>query len=267
MLPKVIVDDDIEKWERIYRKASVAVFDEVIAEAHAFNERYEEVQNIAGKLLDVLNLNMTDLFKSTFNEIFKSYIEQIGTCFYIKGIYENDNTILRRLSGGFCGGLVGVRGGLTTPDKNYGGMVGDVAIDIMETAYRLRYDLYGKIIKDIEPFITGYAGKIHNSESEIEKEKTRLLNLFRERFDREANFNTFSRYCTYTMLNQSFLETAFCKEEAKWRLRGAKSIEGCLPELEDMYLGDNWARSRNLISVLKDILWDMIEESIKIRNN
>nr|WP_315103471.1 hypothetical protein [uncultured Catonella sp.] len=266
LLPKIVVDkDDIEdtgKWERIYRKASVAVFEEVIKEACEFNARYEEIQNMAAKLLNVLNFDLLETFKVVFDEVFKPYVAMYGNAYYLRDIGENHKTILRKLSHGYYGGLVGVRGGLTTYDAAYGEMVGNVAIDIMETGYRIRRDMYEAANEAVKPHIKKYAEKTHNSKEAVEKEYLKLLNLFRERFAREADSYTFSRYCTYTMLNQYFLERAFEKAEIKWKLRGAEKIEGCLPELDNLFSGEAWERYKGLISVLKDILWDMIEESI-----
>lgn len=222
----------------------------------------EEAMKIEKELKDALELNSFDLLKEIFDRFFEESIVNIENEYRIRGMIEFSNDIVKKkLSGEFLGGLVGERNGLTTMPK------GDrVAMSLLKIAYDMKEKLYIGMCKSVELLVPKFIQLMPAREKEINEEFQKLLAEF-------LGLLLFNRsMCTTCiereeMMKPQFMESAFENAQKKWKLNIDSHIEGCLPELENLYSGEEWERSKGLISALKEILWETIKDCLAYKKS
>lgn len=217
----------------------------------------EEAMKIEKELKDALELNSFDLLKEIFDRFFEESIVNIENEYRIRGMIEFSNDIVKKkLSGEFLGGLVGERNGLTTMPK------GDrVAMGLLKIAYDMKVKLYIGMCKSVELLVPKFIQLMPAREKEINEKFQKLCYEFFGLIFLNTAICTTSRE-NEEMMDPEFLQPAFENAQKKWKLNVDSHIEGCLPELENLYSGEEWERSRGLISVLKDILWETIKDCL-----
>lgn len=222
----------------------------------------EEVMKIEKELKDALELNSFDMLKEIFDRFFEESIVNIENEYRIRGMIEFSNdTVKKKLSGEFLGGLVGERNGLTTMPK------GDrVAMSLLKIAYDMKGKLYICMCKSVELLVQKFIQLMPAREKEINEKFQKLCYEFFSLIFLNTAICTTSRE-NKEMMDPEFLQPAFENAKKKWKLNVDSHIEGCLPELENLYSGEEWERSRGLISVLKDILWGMIKDCLAYKKS
>ena len=220
----------------------------------------EEVMEAEKELKDALELNSFDMLKNCFDALFEERIVQDENEYRLRGMCQFSNdTIKKKLSGEFNYGLVGERMGLTTMPKEQ-----RVAMSILKIAHEMKEELRIYILKIIQLSIPNLIQLMPDRKEEINEEFEKLCTKFAELLFINEGVVTIFRE-NEKMMTPDFLQPAFENVQKKWKLNEVCDIEGCLPELENLYSGEKWERSRGLISVLKDMLWGMIEDCITFK--
>ena len=220
----------------------------------------EEVMEAEKELKDALELNSFDVLKKTFDVLFEERIVQVENEYRLRGMSEFSNdTIKKKLSGEFLDGLFGEKMGLTTMPKEQ-----KVAMSILKIAHEMKKELCIDILKIISSLIPNLIQLMPDRKEEINEEFEKLFTKFAKLLFINEEVVTIFRE-NEEMMTPNFLQPTFENVQKKWKLNEVCDIEGCLPELENLYSGEEWERSRGLISVLKDMLWGMIEDCISFK--
>ena len=259
LLPELLPKDrsmDID-MDEIYRKSVVGVFGEVL---DGIQDYYRSIEK-AEVCLKKLNGDYSNILKKLYDKDFDSNI-----FFYNqKWGYSNSKFfyitrfLAQKVQGQYYGGMVGVYGGLTTWITGEG-RVGKAAIDFLETAYRVRKNLFFKIVEELEQEIRNYAEQIYKSDTDIQFEIESIKKNMILKFERdiESDFERLS--CTNRMVPRSYLKGAYEKTREELDVKVDK-IGKFIPELENYFNDEIWKKDVFQISVVKTILWHLIYDS------
>ena len=271
LLPNVITEnnteDELKKWTNIYKRAVEGSFKEILENICKFKEDFEEASKNFEIFSKSTKFDMTDALKKIYNEKFNDRIFRYGKSFEdtdfhysIKGIDFWERYAVWKICKEYLGGFVGVRGGLTT--KKDGVMVGDVAMKIMELGYQIKSELYKEVVNSLSSNIEKYTNSAFKTKEEADREADRLKNMIEIKLSKELEYGVFTRYCTYKMLSQDCLESALNRVKEEFELSENCIIRHCLTELEGIYDDIQWDRDKYNISVIKQLIWYLIDETI-----
>lgn len=162
--------------------------------------------------------------------------------------------LAEKVKGVYRGGMVGVRGGLTTCVD--GKRVGWAAIDFLETAYWSREGLDCDIIDALGPDIENYAKQFADAAAVPEAVTSAKQNLcLKLQRIRESNFEHLA--CTKRMFRREYLENAYEKTRVELDV-DENHIGKYLPELKDVIPEENGAGDLYYMSVVKRMLWNLV---------
>lgn len=228
LLPYIDTSDESDReW---YIKCSHAAFAMIIEELYHYKKELYKLLRIETELPQRLLAFYDRVFDMICEQSKITRKDGKEDTYMLNELVEN--VAVACLEQQYYGGLVGVRGGLTTYIKGYG-KTGKYAIDILESAYRI----WGEIIKLLE------------AEDSISEEVR--IKVY-EYLKCLCNKNSFSYSCTNRMLRVNFLYQA-------WRnLRDNNIIE------KDILNDDNNKKSLKIAEVmLKDILLGVLKMEVK----
>ena len=109
--------------------------------------------------------------------------------------------------------------------------------------------------------ITRYARNIYEEDEKVRGEVEETIEGLRSIFKTILNYRVHTRYCTCKMLNQYAFEKALESTKEKYQLNEKGYISHCLPELQSFKYDRVWAESKKNISVIKTLIWNLIEQS------
>ena len=266
LLPDISYDDieELEHEKDIYLKAVNGSFGEILSLICDFRKCLNETRAIAKEINENYDFNIVDRLKKIYDEAFNRRIEKVtsdefGEIYKIDGINFPTSYVIEKACKEYLGGMVGVRGGLTT--KRNGVMVGDVAMELMEYGYVLYEEILEKLLKEMYEPITRYARNIYEEDEKVRGEVEETIEGLRSIFKTILNYRVHTRYCTCKMLNQYAFEKALESTKEKYQLNEKGYISHCLPELQSFKYDRVWAESKKNISVIKTLIWNLIEQS------
>lgn len=145
-------------------------------------------------------------------------------------------------------------------------MVGDVAIEFLETAYSIRKRILIESITAKIPAIEKYVKLCNNNKENIKEQvsliQQQLLLRVNNILDNNENFEILA--CTYRMIPRYYLKYAY--EQVKEELKiTADNIHDYLPEFEDLFKSEPFMTTkkqedeRGYMSVVKRILWYLVK--------
>lgn len=166
----------------------------------------------------------------------------------------------------YFGGLVGVRGGLSTWIPNFG-HVGKYAIDLLQTAHAIRRKLLSKFIESLRPKIQAYTDIVNSKEVTIQPDT--ILQNIQEYYIHTINHNTERLYCTYDMVPREYLKTAYDQTKAELTTKEGK-LSKYIEDLEVKPANvtgpdSQWIVDRAALSLIKMILLRLVNlDDIKL---
>ncbi len=239
----------------IYRKSAVGVLDEAIKGIVKYYEDIDEATKCINKIMG----NHSDIMKAIFDEYFDGEMRDLQ-CRYYNNLYRYlPNYLAGKIQGVYYGGLVGARGGLTTP-KVGGGHVGDAAIDLMETAYDIKEYIYGKLVDSLTSEIEDYCRTVLPEDADINIAVSGMKKKIIEKMQHELDTNFERLSITGRMIPRKYLLCAYQTTREDLEI-DEKCIGKYLKELESRFPEQEWERERCNVSALKYITWQLIRES------
>lgn len=262
-----IPEEERRKYAAICRMTVIGAFSEMLRSMRS----YERVLNKAEVILNSLSKDRrAKMERQIFDEIFDGRIDLITILpdkrheFASYCFKRRSKGLAEKVHGAYYGGLVGMQGGLTTGKKG-GGLVGDAAIDFLETAYRIRDHIYHKLAEKLTEEIT-----IKSNQSAAENEKdfieTKLIkNYLTLYFEQEVeeDFQWLSR--TDKKIPRERLRSAYEKTRQELDINENRSDTYCA-EFESPPAGGEWSEQmkkqwlddRHGISVVKRMLYHIL---------
>lgn len=241
----------------IYRKSAVGVLDEVLKGVVKYLKDIKDAAEFLKKMRNPL-VEM----KKIFDAYFDGSIDQYAPGKYRSSVhYCLPSALVSKIQGPFytrgnCVGMVGAYGGLTTYIE--GRRVGQVAIDLLESAYDLKDYLYRKYVDDISfAEIRALLPKGADSEEEAKKMRQKIAEKYQR--DLDSNFEILSR--TTRMIPRWYLEEAYERTRSDLEISEGK-IGKYLREFENRYPEPGWENEKYLISAVKYITWLLIGMSV-----
>ena len=247
-------EEEMQDMGDIYRKSALGVFKEVL---NGVQEYYKNIEE-ADRCLEALHGDHSEILKKLYDKEFDANIflhsGDWGYC--NRKFYYVTKYLSNKVQGSYYGGMVGVYGGLTTWITGQG-RVGAAAIDFLETAYKLRKDLFSQLVDELDPEIKSYIQQRCENNVDISKEvklaKQNLMMKFEK--DIESNFERLS--CTNRMIPRTYLKTAY--DNTRKDLEVSYNYIGkYLPELKELFHDKRWDEDRHQMSVVKWLLWNLI---------
>lgn len=205
--------------------------------------------------------------------MFSLYNKQFDTsiCFteqnasYNKLIKFYPSYITKQTQKEYYGGLVGIHGGLTTlvtePDGEVR-KVGDVAIELLIKAYKLKEIIFKEAINRMTEVIEAHARKINTDVNEeiVNKLKYELLLVINKGLD--ADFEILSCTGYKRMIARNYLLHARNKVTEELKMGSTNNVTGVgkyLKRYDQAFGVDNWeTEGKYYMSVLNRLLWYLI---------
>lgn len=251
----------------IYKKSVAGSFSKIIDGINNYQEELKEANRLYAQIFENTE-EQEELAIKLFNEIFDNGITYNNSDGGGNKILKYSMSYMaKRVQCGYYGGLVGPREGLTTYDSScIGRMVGDVAIEFLETAYSIRKRILIESITAKIPAIEKYVKLCNNNKENIKEQvsliQQQLLLRVNNILDNNENFEILA--CTYRMIPRYYLKYAY--EQVKEELKiTADNIHDYLPEFEDLFKSEPFMTTkkqedeRGYMSVVKRILWYLVK--------
>jgi hypothetical protein len=265
-IPNKKIND--EEFVKFYRKSVVGVLEEVIK---GVSEYYKDLEE-AGECWDQIMYQKLDKYEKLFDEYFDNKVKLDNGRVFVGKADNNDTNVLRwyakdyaeRIQQGYRGGLVGIRGGLTTHIRGEG-YVGKFAIDLMEFAYCAKKHLNEQLVDKLEDEIKEYFKKISgndNNDKAVEDMQKKMTEMLWDNLNKNLEDLSIKR----VMISRSCLEWAY-NETCEDLKVGPDHIGEYLKEYKNLYTIPDWYKERCYISVVKRIIWKMIERLLRSLRN
>lgn len=245
--------------EQLYGRSAEGALEEILKGVSAYHADMEEAEKCMQELMAEHGDKAKEIYDRIFQKDIFFYPNQDGCVFGGKYKYSFSE-LASMVQGKYYGGLVGERGGLSTPLKGGGGHVGDAAIDILEAAYQMKEEVYAALVEELTPVIQKYVESTVPKDRTIEDEVLKMKQKLTENYQykMEQDFERLS--ITGRMIPRKYLEDAYkaTREELEVSQTG---IGKYLEELFDLFKGkdsDAWLR---YTSVVKLITWKLISQT------
>ncbi len=247
-----------QEAEEIYRTGVKGSFACVLAKTSEYYQNIEDAEKCLKEINEEFKKTLIKLYDTEFISGLRYVYLNCWNSFFRYDMRYLSN----KIQGPYFGGLVGVRGGLTTWIN--GRRVGDAAIDFLEAAYRMRDALYEKIPDALEPEINSYVKNIlpgGTDSPDFSAAVNRMKQSIENKLSQMLNSDYEHLSCTYRMVKRSSLQAA--QKQTCEELQAEPDYIGrYLAELKDCFTHENWKSDLHFTSIVKQMLWHLVETEI-----
>lgn len=245
-----------EKYKELYRGSAEGALEEILKGVSAYRADLDKAEKCMQEIMAEYGDKAQQIYDRLFLENIRFYEDVYVYGAKYKYFFAS---LAKKIQGEYFGGLVGVRGGLSTPVPG-GGHVGDAAIDILEAAYRIKEDIYRNLIEELTPAIYKYMEGVSAEDKDMDdvvwKMKQRLTENYQ--YKQDHNFERLS--ITGRMIPRTYLKNAY--DAARKELGVSESgITYYLKELSEP-LKNAGEDQLQYASVVKSITWKLIRRTL-----
>lgn len=261
VLPNIIpnLNDEGEKQlqEDVYLKSVLGVFEDILEGIHEYYNNINSANELLEKLhnVDYIQSQFCKLFNQKFNENIFFHGNYWGysnkLLYYVTQVYSN------KVQGPYYGGMVGVNGGLTTYIAGEG-RVGQYAASLLQTAYNINRNLNKEFIESLDEDLKKLVISAKVNELDIDEKIKLLKQNLHLKFEKEVD-SSFEYLETFgsRMIPRWHLHKAYKKTRTNLEV-SQNRIGRYLKDLEYFDGNERWLQDRHQMSVVKDILWQII---------
>ena len=268
-----ITEDESCLFEEIYRKTAVGAFAVMLKRIQSYVAILEKVEGCLKSLNEGSGVEKVwQIFDNKFLAGIETVVVSGGEGASREEFYNRygapyiTKVLAKKVCEPYRGGLVGVRGGLTT-QMWVGGRVGDVAIAYLETAYRIREEMHKNLTEIWAEEIKSKNMWTENGKDaeDIERVKQCLKLFFKRKSDQKIeHLSSVGR-----MIHREYLESAYNSTREELEIEGER-IGKYLDELKELpnnrewsaQQREMWVSERYEMSVEYQMLYDMLKSSL-----
>jgi hypothetical protein len=243
--------DSLKQAQEVYYKSTANVMTKTLDIADSFRKDLNEAEACLKQILGEHSDYIIECCDKLFEESIRVYNNHYDTLYLIKENIVDTIKVIQELP--YKGGLVGVREGLSTWIDGYG-RNGKYAIAILEGAYKLREDLFKKLLAHLKQPVRAFLQTQQQTPVSEESVKDMMAKIERK-YTNKLNENFERLSFTERMIPRSYLENVYkrVKKELDVQPKYIHSYLTSLQEKPKNIAGDNnlWLKDRHLLSVIK----------------